>query len=63
MKVEFESETQIVIDMGNGKKLCILSFPKSDEVTIISQGEGQRHVKEVQNRQDGHSSVTLTEQK
>ena len=62
MKVTYNSETTLNIDLPNGKSLCILYSPTIDEVTIISQGEGHRHIKEVQNRSDGHSSVTLNKQ-
>jgi len=62
MKVEFESESRIDIEMTDGKTLCILQMPHQQEVIIIFGGVGHRYVKEVQNRADGHSSITLTKQ-
>jgi hypothetical protein len=62
MKVTFENINRVDIDMGDGKSLVILAY-NDGSVSIISQGPGQRMVQEVQNRQDGHSSVTLTPQK
>jgi hypothetical protein len=62
MKVTFENTNRVDIDMGDGKSLIILAY-NDGSVSISSHGPGQRMVQEVQNRQDGHSSVTLTPQK
>lgn len=63
MKVEFTADTRVDIDLENGKTVVILhNNKKDDELLIIFQGKGHRHIKEVQNRSDGHSSVTLTKQ-
>jgi hypothetical protein len=59
MKVEFESESQVVIKLPNGKGITVLYYKGSDEVSI-SFHKGKRHIKEHQNRGDGYSGTTFT---
>lgn len=59
MKITHQSDCRIDIELPNGKSILLLYGEKSDEPSIHFT-KGKRYVKEMQNRSDGHSSVTFT---
>lgn len=63
MEITYNSDSRINIKLPNGKSIIIMYTVGQDELSLAFTGEGHRTIKEVQNRNDGHSSCTFTEQK
>ena len=62
MKIEHVSKSTIQVKLPNGKGFIIMYNEKSDELSLGCIGEGHRNIKQVQNRSDGYSGLTLTKQ-
>jgi len=62
MKIDHSSDSTIHVTLPNGKGFIIMYDENSDELSLGCTGKGHRNIKQVQNRSDGYSGLTLTKQ-